>query len=110
MEFLDEFWKKQLFDIEWDIQDMLIFKGMEDYLFRIVQEVFLNVFRYLKVLKVFVILGVKNNQFWLKVIDNGKGFKMDQVKVFLYGLNFMKECVSEIGGVVEVILVEGKGI
>lgn len=108
-ELLDEFRKKQPIDIEWDIQDTAISKGVEDHLFRIVQEALSNVFRHSKASKVTVILGIKNSQLRLKVIDNGKGFKMDQVKASSYGLNSMKERASEIGGVAEVISVEGKG-
>ncbi len=37
---MDEFRKKQPIDIEWDIQDTAISKGVEDHLFRIVQEAF----------------------------------------------------------------------
>lgn len=73
------------------------------------QEALSNVFRHSKASKVTVILGIKNSQLRLKVIDNGKGFKMDQVKASSYGLNSMKERASEIGGVAEVISVEGKG-
>ncbi|WP_069838754.1 two-component system sensor histidine kinase LiaS [Bacillus sp. F56] len=108
-ELLDEFRKKQPLDIEWDIQDTKISKGVEDHLFRIVQEALSNVFRHSKASKVTVILGIKNSQLRLKVIDNGKGFKMGQVKASSYGLNSMKERASEIGGVAEVISVEGKG-
>ncbi|MCI4139935.1 sensor histidine kinase, partial [Bacillus vallismortis] len=54
------------------------------------------------------ILVVKNIQLRLKVIDNVKGFTLDQVKASSFGLNSMIERASEIGGVAEVFSVEGK--
>ncbi|MCG8397132.1 two-component system sensor histidine kinase LiaS [Bacillus atrophaeus] len=109
IELLNEFQAKQPIDIEWDIQDTGVSKGVEDHLFRIVQEALSNVFRHSKASKVSVRLGSKNRQLQLKVIDNGAGFTMDKVKTSSYGLHSIKERASEVGGVAEIISVEGKG-
>ncbi|MBY8911343.1 sensor histidine kinase [Bacillus sp. YC2] len=109
IELLNEFKAKQPLDIEWDIRDTGVSKGVEDHLFRIVQEALSNVFRHSKATKVTVRLGAKHQQLQLKVIDNGAGFTMDQVKASSYGLHSIKERASEIGGIAEIISVKGKG-
>ncbi|PIK32572.1 sensor histidine kinase, partial [Bacillus siamensis] len=109
IELLKEFKAKQPLDIEWDISDTGVSKGVEDHLFRIVQEALSNVFRHSKATKVTVRLGAKHQKLQLKVIDNGAGFTMDQVKASSYGLHSIKERASEIGGIAEIISVKGKG-
>nr|MDH3153309.1 two-component system sensor histidine kinase LiaS [Bacillus licheniformis] len=107
---LKEFKAKQSIDIDWEIEDAgKLPKGVEDHLFRIVQEALSNVFRHSKATKVTVRLLLRNKQLQLKVIDNGEGFKMDAVKTSSYGLNSIKERASEVGGVAEIISFTGKG-
>ncbi|MFN2744214.1 MULTISPECIES: two-component system sensor histidine kinase LiaS [unclassified Bacillus (in: firmicutes)] len=107
---LKEFKAKQSIDIDWEIDDTeKLAKGVEDHLFRIVQEALSNVFRHSKATKVSVRLLFRNKQLQLKVIDNGEGFQMDDVKTSSYGLNSIKERASEVGGVAEIISFAGKG-
>ncbi|WP_254636408.1 sensor histidine kinase, partial [Bacillus sp. GbtcB13] len=72
---LKEFKAKQSNDIDWEIEDAgKLPKGVEDHLFRIVQEALSNVFRHSKATKVTVRLVLRNKQLQLEVIDNGEGF------------------------------------
>ncbi|MDA7027465.1 two-component system sensor histidine kinase LiaS [Bacillus sp. CLL-7-23] len=109
-ELLIEFKAKQSIEMDWEIEDIeKLPKGVEDHLFRIVQEALSNVFRHSKATKVSIRLLLRNRQLQLKVIDNGEGFKMDNVKSSSYGLHSIKERASEVGGVAEVISFAGKG-
>ncbi|MFS0656140.1 two-component system sensor histidine kinase LiaS [Bacillus sp. 179-C3.3 HS] len=110
IELLNEFQAKQPIDIDWEIEDDVpLSKGVEDHLFRIVQEALSNVFRHAKATKVTVRLLIRNRQVQLKIIDNGIGFQMDDVKASSYGLESIRERTSEVGGVAEIMSFEGKG-
>ncbi|MGE6630029.1 two-component system sensor histidine kinase LiaS [Bacillus sp. NPDC077027] len=110
IQLLNEFQAKQPIDIDWEIEDTLrLSKGVEDHLFRIVQEALSNVFRHAKATKVTVRLLIRNSQIQLKIIDNGIGFQTDVIKTASYGLESIKERTSEVGGVAEIISFEGKG-
>ncbi|ALC82317.1 MULTISPECIES: two-component system sensor histidine kinase LiaS [Bacillus] len=109
-ELLQEFKEKETLEIDWELEDIqYLSKGVEDQLFRIVQEALSNVFRHSKASKVTVRLLARNSQVQLKVIDNGIGFKMDDIKTSSYGLNSIRERASEVGGVAEIISFETKG-
>ncbi|WP_348936225.1 two-component system sensor histidine kinase LiaS [Bacillus sp. BS1807G30] len=110
IELLNEFQAKQPIDIDWEIEDDApLSKGVEDHLFRIVQEALSNVFRHAKATKVTVRLLIRNRQVQLKIIDNGIGFQTDHVKTASYGLESIRERTSEVGGVAEIMSFEGKG-
>ncbi|MCM2989807.1 two-component system sensor histidine kinase LiaS [Bacillus safensis] len=110
IELLNEFQAKQPIDIDWEIEDDVpLSKGVEDHLFRIVQEALSNVFRHAKATKVTVRLLIRNRQVQLKIIDNGIGFQTDHVKTASYGLESIRERTSEVGGVAEIMSFEGKG-
>lgn len=109
-ELLVEFEAKQPMDIHGEISDIpRLPKGLEDHLFRIVQEGMSNVFRHSQATSVSVYLGARNRTVYLKIIDNGIGFDMDQTKSSSYGLQSIQERANEIGGVAEVISFPGKG-
>ncbi|MFC7395420.1 sensor histidine kinase [Scopulibacillus cellulosilyticus] len=106
-----EFKAKQPVDIRWDIKEIpSLPKGIEDHLFRIVQEAMSNVFRHSQATSVAVRLGVMNRQLLLRILDNGIGFDMDKPKTSSYGLESIKERANEIGGVAEIISFPGKGV
>lgn len=110
LDLLQEFKEKETLEIDWELEDIQhLSKGVEDQLFRIVQEALSNVFRHSKASKASVRLLMRNSQVQLKVIDNGIGFKMDDVKTSSYGLNSIRERASEVGGVAEIISFETKG-
>jgi NarL family two-component system sensor histidine kinase LiaS len=110
LDLLQEFKEKETLEIDWELEEVQdLSKGVEDQLFRIVQEALSNVFRHSKASKVTIRLLVRNNRVQLKVIDNGVGFKMDDVKTSSYGLRSIRERASEVGGVAEIISFETKG-
>lgn len=109
-ELLAELEAKQPVTIRWEVADLPdLPKGIEDHLFRIVQESMSNVFRHSRATSVTVRLGVVNRQIYLRIFDNGIGFDMAKPKASSYGLQSIQERVSEIGGVAEIISFPDKG-
>lgn len=107
---LQEMNGKHGLDISWKIEPLPpISKGVEDHLFRIVQEALSNILRHAKADKIDVQLRVISGQIRLKVIDNGIGFEQNEAKASSYGLKMMKERVNEIGGVLELISIPNRG-
>lgn len=109
-ELIDEFQAKQPIKIQWEAEDIPeLAKGVEDHLFRIVQEAMSNVFRHSQATSVTVKLGVAGSQIFLRVIDNGVGFDMANSKPSSYGLQSIQERANEIGGVADMISFPDKG-
>nr|WP_244527428.1 sensor histidine kinase [Lihuaxuella thermophila] len=109
-ELLEEFKAKQWADIHWEVDDLPdLAKGIEDHLFRIVQEGLSNVFRHSQATSVTVRLVARNRQISLKIIDNGVGFDLNKPKASSYGLQSIQERASAIGGIAEVVSFPGKG-
>ncbi|HET7578232.1 MAG TPA: sensor histidine kinase [Bacillales bacterium] len=109
-ELLAELAAKQPIDIRWEVADLPgVSKGIEDHLFRIVQEALSNVFRHSHATTVTVRLGITNRQIFLRIFDNGVGFDMGKPRASSYGLQSIQERVNEIGGVAEIISFPGKG-
>jgi NarL family two-component system sensor histidine kinase LiaS len=109
-ELLAELKDKQPLKIEWEIADLPdLPKGIEDHLFRIVQESLSNVLRHSRATSVTLRLVAAPRQIHLKIVDNGVGFDMNKVKRTTYGLQSIQERANEIGGVAEVISFPGKG-
>lgn len=108
-EILSELTSKLPMDVVWNIQDIKLDKGIEDHLFRILQEAVSNTLRHAKASRLEVVLKYINQMVFLKIADNGKGFKMDSTKTGSYGLTNMKERASEIGGSVKIVSLIGKG-
>lgn len=107
---LNELRQKHDLDISWHVDPLPeLAKGIEDHLFRIIQEAISNVLRHAKASSLQVWLAVLQNQIRLKIQDDGIGFNPDVVKHSSYGLRSMKERVNEIGGVLEVISLPNKG-
>ncbi|MCA0171331.1 sensor histidine kinase [Bacillus sp. RAR_GA_16] len=72
--------------------------GIEENLFRIVQESLGNALRHAEATEIRITVKLKNNQFLLHIKDNGKGFEMNTNKKGAYGLGSMQERSDEIGG------------
>ncbi|WP_085522536.1 HAMP domain-containing sensor histidine kinase [Tuberibacillus sp. Marseille-P3662] len=107
---LTEFQAKQSLNMDWRINDIpRLTKGVEDHLFRIVQEGLSNVFRHSQAQKVSLRLHVLNRQLHLKIIDDGVGFYMDEQKRASYGLRSVQERAHEIGAVAEIVSFPDKG-
>ncbi|TCP58008.1 NarL family two-component system sensor histidine kinase LiaS [Tumebacillus sp. BK434] len=109
-ELLQEFQAKQPIDIRAEITEIPpLSKGVEDHLFRIVQEGLSNVLRHSQATSVTVRVGAIDSQVFLRMIDNGVGFEMNAQKTSSYGMQMMQERAHEIGGVLDLISAPGKG-
>ncbi|WP_017728662.1 sensor histidine kinase [Halalkalibacterium ligniniphilum] len=84
-------------------------KGIEDHLFRIVQEAISNILRHAKASHVEIQLRKSENQVRMKLIDNGIGFDLAEKKHGSYGLQTMRERMNEVGGVLDIVSVPEKG-
>lgn len=84
-------------------------KGVEDHLFRIIQEAISNTLRHAKASAIDLLLYKVNEQVRLKIRDNGIGFLVDEKKTSSYGLQTMAERVNEIGGLLDIFSRPGKG-
>ena len=97
-------------DIAFEIdEDIVLNKGVEDHLFRIVQEAFSNTLRHSRADRLEVKLQRRKDVVRLYIRDNGVGFDMDEKKHTSYGLDSMRERVNEIGGSFDLISAPGKG-
>lgn len=104
IELLQELKAKVPMDITWEMDDEIqLPKGIEDHLFRIVQEAMSNALRHSKASKLEVKLQHRHDGIRLGIRDNGVGFELDAKKHASYGLVSMKERVNEIGGALQII-------
>lgn len=83
--------------------------GAEEHLFRIVQEALSNILRHAEAEDVQLSLKRKNDQVFLHIRDNGKGFHVDQSKKTSYGLKTMHERTDELGGTFAIHSKPGEG-
>ncbi|MNJ56307.1 Sensor histidine kinase LiaS [compost metagenome] len=84
-------------------------KGIENHLFRIIQEAMSNTLRHSKADKMDIRIHQKQDIVKLSLRDNGIGFQLDDKKQASYGLSTMQERVREIGGSIQFITAPGKG-
>lgn len=97
-------------DITADIDEgIALSKGIEDHLFRIVQEALSNTLRHSKASKLSISLKEREDAVMLSIRDNGVGFDPEQKKHASYGLVTMQERVNELGGAINIISAHGKG-
>lgn len=97
-------------DIAFEMDEVIVLsKGIEDHLFRIVQEALSNTLRHSRADKMEVKLQHRQEFVRLYIRDNGIGFDMDVKKHASYGLVSMRERVNEIGGSLNLITAPGKG-
>jgi two-component system, NarL family, sensor histidine kinase LiaS len=75
-----------------------ISKAAEEHLFRIVQEALSNILRHAEASKVKITLTERENDIYLYISDNGRGFDPSKEKIASYGLKTMRERCDEIGG------------
>ncbi|MDR9855903.1 sensor histidine kinase [Paenibacillus sp. VCA1] len=95
-----------VFEMDEGIQLM---KGIENHLFRIIQEAMSNTLRHAKAEKMEIRIQQKQDSVWVMLRDDGQGFEMDEKKQASYGLSNMQERVNEIGGSIQFITAPGKG-
>ncbi|UFJ41259.1 sensor histidine kinase [Brevibacillus humidisoli] len=110
VELLEELCQKHPLEIHWEIEEVDgLPSGIEDHLFRILQEALSNSLRHAGAKKIEVKLFVLNNQVRLRIADDGAGFNPDGEKMTSYGLISMRERVAEVGGTLDVYTAVGKG-
>lgn len=96
-----------VFEMDPDVQ---LLKGVENHLFRIVQEAISNTLRHAKAEKMEIRLHRRGDTVRLTLRDDGIGFEMDESKQTSYGLSNMQERINEIGGSIQFITAPGKGM
>ncbi|GAA0136503.1 two-component system sensor histidine kinase LiaS [Paenibacillus sp. YSY-4.3] len=90
-------------------EDLKISKGIENHLFRIIQEAMSNTLRHAKADKMEIRIHRKAETVKVILRDNGVGFELDEKKQASYGLSTMQERVREVGGSIQFITAPGKG-
>ncbi len=108
-ELLTELSQKVTMGITWKIEDTQLDKGVEDHLFRILQESVSNTLRHAKASNLEVILIMRDGMAILRVVDDGKGFDVEESKSGSYGMQNMYERALEIGGTLKVVSLKDKG-
>ncbi|WP_124058921.1 sensor histidine kinase [Vaginisenegalia massiliensis] len=97
-------------DMIWQLDETKFESGIEDHLFRIVQEVLSNTLRHSKASQLEVYLREANATIQLKIVDNGVGFDTSQPeKLGSYGLRNIKERVTSLGGTCKIMSIIGQG-
>lgn len=84
-------------------------KGVENHLFRIVQEAISNTLRHAKAEKMEIRVHRRGDTVRMSIRDDGIGFEMDESKQTSYGLSNMQERITETGGSIQFITAPGKG-
>ncbi|MFS0820459.1 sensor histidine kinase [Bacillus sp. 1P02SD] len=108
-ELLVELAQKVPVAIEKKIEDFQIDKGIEDHLFRILQESVSNTLRHSKANQLEVLLIKRDDFVILRIVDDGIGFDVEQAKTGSYGLQNMYERAVEIGGTMRIVSLKEKG-
>ncbi|MGS2778463.1 sensor histidine kinase [Robertmurraya sp. GLU-23] len=108
-ELLIELSQKVTMEIGWKVEEFPLDKGVEDHLFRILQESVSNILRHSKAKELEVLLIQRDNFIIMRVVDDGVGFDVEESKAGSYGLQNMHERAVEIGGTCKIISVKNKG-
>jgi NarL family two-component system sensor histidine kinase LiaS len=108
-ELLVELSQKVTMEIGWKVEEFPLDKGVEDHLFRILQESVSNILRHSKAKELEVLLIQRDNFIIMRVVDDGIGFDVEESKAGSYGLQNMYERAVEIGGICKIISVKDKG-
>ncbi|MFE5426480.1 MULTISPECIES: sensor histidine kinase [Bacillaceae] len=108
-ELLLELAQKVTMDINWKMEPVTLDKGIEDHLFRILQESISNTLRHAKASSLEVLLIVRDGLIILRITDDGIGFNVEESKTGSYGLQNMHERAVELGGTMQLVSVPNKG-
>ena len=108
-ELLIELQQKVPINIQWKIEQIQLDKGIEDHLFRILQESVSNTLRHAKATMLEVLLIKRDNLIILRVADDGIGFNVAETRTGSYGLQNMHERAVEIGGTLQIISIPNQG-
>ncbi|WP_066069450.1 sensor histidine kinase [Neobacillus soli] len=108
-ELLIELSQKVEMDIKWKTEAFPMDKGVEDHLFRILQESVSNTLRHAKANKLEVLMVKRDDLVILRIVDDGVGFEVNEMKAGSYGMQNMHERALEVGGTFKVISMKNKG-
>ncbi|MDX8045086.1 sensor histidine kinase [Gracilibacillus sp. S3-1-1] len=106
---LEELHAKVPMDISWRLEDIDVNKGIEDHLFRILQEAISNALRHAKPSTIDVLLIERDELLILRIVDDGIGFNIHEKKDNSYGLTNMYERAAEIGARLNVMSLPNEG-
>ncbi|WP_272479975.1 sensor histidine kinase [Aquibacillus koreensis] len=106
---LGELKQKVPIEVQWEIEQVSLSRGVEDHLFRILQESVSNTLRHSKAHSLDILLMQRDNFVILRVADDGVGFEVEEHQASSYGLSNMKERAAEIGATLRIISVPNKG-
>ncbi|WP_040952859.1 sensor histidine kinase, partial [Gorillibacterium massiliense] len=91
-------------------EDIQLPKGIEDHLFRILQEALSNALRHSKAGAMEIRFLRLSDGIRMTIKDDGVGFQLGvDEKHASYGLASMKERINEIGGSIHIVTAPGKG-
>ncbi|WP_368658175.1 sensor histidine kinase [Metabacillus halosaccharovorans] len=108
-ELLVELMQKVTMNIKWKVEPIPLDKGVEDHLFRILQESVSNTLRHAKATSLDVLLIKRDEFVIMRVTDDGIGFDQEDGKSGSYGLQNMYERAVEIGGTMKIVSLKNKG-
>jgi len=108
-ELLIELSQKVTMDIKWKVEAFPLDKGVEDHLFRILQESVSNTLRHSKASKLEVLMVKRDDLVILRIVDDGIGFEVNEMKAGSYGMQNMHERALEVGATLKVVSVKNKG-
>ncbi|MBM7616357.1 sensor histidine kinase [Alkaliphilus hydrothermalis] len=102
--------KNKNVNIRWEIEDVAnLSEGVEDNLFRVIQEGVSNVLRHSKATTLMIRLYVRNRVLSIIIEDNGVGFDSKKDNLSSYGIDSMKERVADVGGRLDLLSYPNKG-
>lgn len=102
--------KNQSIRVDWELDDIpKLAPGIEDNLFRVIQESLSNTIRHSKATVFNLKLLQRDKRIILFLEDNGVGFDTNEDKKSSYGISTMKERIDEIGGRLDIISYPNKG-
>ncbi|MFD1989164.1 sensor histidine kinase [Paenibacillus nicotianae] len=109
-ELIRELQAKIPMEINLDMDDDLrLLKGVENHIFRIVQESLSNTLRHAKAERMEIRIVQKVDSVRVTLKDDGIGFELNETKQASYGLSTMRERTNELGGTIQYITAPGKG-
>lgn len=109
-ELLEELTQKHPLALTWEIEEIHnLSNGIEDHLFRILQEALSNTLRHARATSISVKLFTLQDQVRLRIADDGVGFDPEGEKMTSYGLASIRERINELGGALDIYSAIGKG-
>lgn len=108
-ELLMELTEKVPMKVEWKVESFTLDKGIEDQLYRILQEAVSNTLRHSNAEFLQVLLILRDDNIILRIVDDGIGFNVEEAKASSYGLQNMHERALDIGGTLKIVSLENQG-